>query len=273
MKGLPKGQLTQIVETSGANVRIEDPTPFERDDLWFPRHALEKNPLWEAIEAREKREKIQAPARSRFAEARVKVQDYDDDDGDEQGAEDDYMTPYFKKDKNKFTYFDYDNFGTSPAHIDELAMQKAMKSVMKKGAERAIVDVQANAKNLMRQELVDAEDAAERSEELAKIETVTTKKCKFRCQKSKFQTLRTRKPTNYQVCIEKNEHMKWKDLLDISRISPYVMQILNTPIFTSEKTMSDIENTFIPEDVLLQVGMFGWQFEDFKTNNNWRCKV
>ena len=39
--GLPIGQLTQIVEMSdGLLVRIEDPTPLERGDLWIALGAL-----------------------------------------------------------------------------------------------------------------------------------------------------------------------------------------------------------------------------------------
>ena len=227
--GLPIGQLTQVVEkSSGPLLRIEDPTPLERDDLWISREELGRNPLWEAIEAgeKEKKRKIEFPTRPRFAETSMHL---DDDDEDDAGAEDDYMTPYFKKDKFKFTYFDYDNFGTSPSQIDKMRMDKATQDVMKYGA-KEVLTLDSDAKSILRKDRDNEKAAEKQAAELAKLEArqelKEITKCKFRCQKKMVRTRMLSFPTTHQMCIEKETSNKWKELYQSSRISTWYQGIL-----------------------------------------------
>ena len=275
-QGLPIGQLTQIVETStGPLLRVEDPTPFERDDLWISRAKLGHNPLWEAIEAREKKKKKKASqstsTRSRFTETGVSIGN-DDEEG---GAEDDYLSPYFKRDKMQFTYFDYDNFGTSPSHIDKLRMDAAMKEVMKKGT-GATVTLSSSAKNLMRDEISKIKNDEEKKTKLAELEAkqalTEIEECTFRCQKSFFRTQLMSFSTSHQVCTKKEDSDKWQSYYFATKISKFLTAILDTWTYT-QKTFDDIENEFTPEVVLGEIAGFGWKFIPFSKMQNMRCKL
>ena len=227
--GLPIGQLTQIVEMSdGSLVRIEDPTPLERGDLWISREELGRNPLWEAIEAREKKtKKISSSTRPRFAETSVHFGGNDNEE--ESGPEDDYMSPYFKRDKYKFTYFDYDNFGTSPSQIDKLRMEKATKEVMKRGSGRQVT-LSNSALSLMRNAMQEEKDADEKAEKLAelqaKMELKEIHKCTFRCQKKTARARMLPHGTTHQLCFSKEDNDKWKKLYKASKISAVAEAIM-----------------------------------------------